>query len=174
MKQILQSLRIFIFMTLLLGLIYPLVMTGLAQTVFAHQANGSLIKFNGMTVGSQLIGQKFESPKYFHARPSAVDYNPMPSGGSNLGPTSKKLQESLKADLPRELSFSSASGVDPHISKIAADFQVERVALARGFNQSQREALARLVGQHLKAPDLTFLGEETVNVLELNLAVDRM
>jgi K+-transporting ATPase ATPase C chain len=169
--------------TLLLGIVYPLVVTGIAQAVFRDKANGQLIERNGTIVGSHLIGQAFSSPGYFRGRPSAAGtgYDAANSGGTNLGPTNKKLIEAVKASVdaarkenasaavPIDLVTSSASGLDPHLSPASAAFQVPRVARERGVSAAD---VQRLVDGHTEGPQLGFLGEPVVNVLELNLALD--
>ena len=169
--------------TLLLGIVYPLVVTGLAQALFPEQANGQLIERNGTIVGSRIIGQAFSSPGYFRSRPSAAGtgYDAANSGGTNLGPTNRKLidavksavdaakQENPSAPVPIDLVTSSASGLDPHISPAAAAFQVPRVARERGVPESE---ITRVVDAHTQRRQLGFLGEPVVNVLELNLALD--
>jgi K+-transporting ATPase ATPase C chain len=170
--------------TVLLGIVYPLVITGLAQAIFPDQANGQLIEQDGKVVGSRLIGQAFSSPGYFHSRPSAAGtgYDAANSGGTNLGPTNKKLIEAVKAavadaqkenpgvPVPIDLVTSSASGLDPHISPAAADFQVPRIARERHVSEAD---VRRLVEAHTAGRQLGFFGEPGVNVLELNLALDR-
>lgn len=170
--------------TVILGLIYPLVVTGIAQVLFPDEANGQLIERDGEVVGSRLIGQGFSSPGYFRSRPSATatPYDAANSGGSQYGPTNKKLIEAVTASVeaakkenpgvpvPVDLVTTSASGVDPHISPAAADFQVPRVARARGMSEAD---LRQLVQAQTEGRQLGFLGEARVNVLELNLALDR-
>jgi K+-transporting ATPase ATPase C chain len=179
-------------LTVLTGLIYPLVVTGIAQVVFSHQANGSLIMINGRAYGSELIGQQFADPKYFWGRLSATGdfpYNAFNadtltgSSGSNYGPLNPALKEAVQAridalraadpgntaSVPVDLVTASGSGLDPHISIAAAWYQVHRVAQARGMSD---EAVKALVNQYTKGRQFGFLGEPTVNVLELNLALD--
>ena len=169
--------------TVLFGLVYPLVVTGLAQAIFRDKANGQLIERNGTVVGSRIIGQAFSSPGYFHSRPSAAGtgYDPTSSGGTNLGPTNKKLIDAVKAaadaaqkenpgtPVPVDLITSSASGLDPHISPAAADFQVPRIARERGMSAAD---VRRAVEAHTAGRQWGFFGEPAVNVLELNLALD--
>lgn len=184
-NDFLSSLRPSLVMTglfaLLLGLAYPLAMTGIAQAVFPHQANGSLVEEHGSPVGSALIGQAFASDRYFHPRPSAADkgYDAMGSSGSNLGPTSQALVDRLKGDIaknsvtgkiiPPDLLTASASGLDPDLSPEAALYQVDRVAHARGLPPAQ---VAALVQRTIDTPSLPFLGDPHVNVLALNRALD--
>ncbi len=169
--------------TVLLGLIYPLVVTGLAQVLFHDKANGQILHRNGEAIGSRIIGQPFTSAKYFHSRPSAAGtgYDAANSGGTNLGPTNQKLIDRVRADanslheenpaelIPVDLLTTSASGLDPEISPAAAEFQVSRVARERGIAES---TLRDLVERHTLHRDLGLLGEPRVNVLELNLALD--
>ena len=186
-QEILPGLRIKIFMTIVVGVIYPLAVTGIAQLVFPHRANGSLVKVNGQVVGSALIGQNFAKPEYFQPRPSAAGndgYDAASSSGSNLGPTNQKLADRVKASvekfrkenpdykgqIPADLLTTSASGLDPHLSPAAALAQAPRVAKARGV---QSEAVEHLIGEMTEGPDLGFLGESRVNVLQLNLELDK-
>jgi K+-transporting ATPase ATPase C chain len=182
--------------TVITGVIYPLAMTGIAEVIFPHQSHGSLIEKDGKVIGSELIGQQFTSDKYFHVRPSAtlgpdpsdpskttgVPYNAANSGASNLGPTSKVLIDRIKADvdklkqenpsaqIPVDLVTTSASGLDPHISPEAAYFQVSRIAKARNMPEN---ALQALVAEYIEGRTLGLFGEPRVNVLELNLALDK-
>jgi potassium-transporting ATPase KdpC subunit len=186
-QQILPALRIKLFMTLLLGVAYPLAITGVCQALFPHRANGSLVRSGGRIVGSELIGQNFTRPGYFQPRPSAAGadgYDATASGGSNYGPTNKKLidrvqraAEEFRRDnpgytgpIPADLLTASASGLDPHISPAAARAQVSRVATARGVAAVEIDSL---IAQATEAPDLGILGEARVNVLLLNIALDR-
>ena len=185
MKNLVTAILMTIVTTVLLGLIYPLVVTGLAQVIFPSQANGSLIRSgDGTVIGSSLIGQPFSSPGYFRSRPSAAGANGYDAGassGSNLGPTSQKLIDRVKADVeklqaenpgkavPIDLVTTSGSGLDPHISPAAAEFQVPRVARERHLTEEQ---LRQVVARHTAGRQFGFLGEAAVNVLELNLDLD--
>lgn len=185
MKNLITAFLMTIVTTTLLGLVYPLAVTGLAQVIFSDQANGSLIhRSDGTVIGSRLIGQSFSSPGYFRSRPSAAGangYDAAASSGSNLGPTNQKLIDRVKADVeklqaenpgkpvPIDLVTTSASGLDPHISPAAAEFQLLRVARERGMNESE---LRQLVAAHTEGRQFGFLGEPRVNVLLLNLALD--
>lgn len=186
LKLIFQSVRQWLVWTLLLGLLYPVVVTLLAQGIFRPQAEGSQLAQNGRVVGSELLGQQFTSAKYFWSRPSACAYSTVPSGASNLGPTSGQLQTNVmnrlaalraahglatNAPVPAELLFASGSGVDPHLSPEAARFQIARVAAARGLTTNR---VASLVEQFVEGPQFGFLGEPRVNVLKLNLALDAL
>ena len=194
LNQIRPAIVLIVLMTVLTGLAYPLFMTGLAQVLFPHQAAGSLIEKDGKVIGSELIGQNFTDAKYFHGRPSATTdtdpndstktvpapYNAGNSGGSNAGPTSKALIERVQGDvetlkkenqgqIPVDLVTTSASGLDPHITPAAAEFQVARVAAARNLPP---ERVRSLVAEATQDRFLGILGEKRVNVLKLNLALD--
>lgn len=186
LKHIGTSVRLTIVTVVLLGLIYPLAMTGIAQVLFPNQANGSLVRVNGKVVGSDIIGQLWTKPQYFHGRPSAAGkngYDPTATGGTNYGPTNKKLIDSTKATIaalkkenpdaagppPMDLVTSSASGIDPDISPASAYYEAARVAKARGLSVADVNSL---IAKHIHSRELGFLGEPRVNVLELNLALD--
>jgi K+-transporting ATPase ATPase C chain len=197
LRQIRPAIVVLVALTLITGLVYPLAMTGIAQAIFPHQAQGSLVERDGKVIGSQLIGQVFESDKYFHGRPSATTapdpndatktvpapYNAANSGGSNLGPSNKALvdrvqgdmeklkQENSSAPVPPDLVTTSASGLDPHISPEAALFQVPRVAKARNVPEDR---IRQLVADHTEGRFVGLLGEPRVNVLLLNLALDQL
>lgn len=196
LRHIRASLVILVSMTVLLGLAYPLALTGVSRALFPAQAAGSLIERDGKTVGSSLIGQNFTSDRYFHGRPSATTgadpndatktvpapYNAANSAGSNLGPTSKALVDRVREDVgklggaadkpvPGDLVTTSGSGLDPDISPAAADWQIARVAKARNLPEAE---LQRLVAQHTKGRGFGLLGEPRVNVLDLNLALDAL
>jgi potassium-transporting ATPase KdpC subunit len=186
MKQLLIALKATLVLTLLTGVMYPLLVTGLAKALFRDKADGSMIQANGRTVGSALIGQRFTKPEYFHGRPSAAGndgYDGLSSGGSNLGPTSQKLADRVSADVktfraenpsftgpvPGDAVTASGSGLDPHLSPEAIDAQVARVAAARGMTA---DALRQLVAANTEDRQMGVLGEPRVNVLKLNLALD--
>ena len=186
-KQILPAIRMTLALTVLTGLLYPGVVTGLSQLLFPTAANGSLIQQNGRIIGSTLIGQNFTHPEYFQPRPSAAGndgYDPTASSVSNFGPTSQKLADRVKASvekfrkenpeytgpIPADLLTASGSGLDPHVSPASAAAQAPRVAKARGVSQ---ERIRQLVAQFTEDRDLGFLGEPRVNVLRLNLALDQ-
>ena len=197
LRLIRPAIVVLVALTLITGLVYPLAMTGIAQVLFPHQAQGSLIERNGTVVGSELIGQVFESDKYFHGRPSATTapdpndstktvpaaYNAANSGGSNLGPSNKALidrvqgdidklkQENPSAPVPTDLVTTSASGLDPHISPEAALFQAPRIAKARNLPEDR---IRQLVADNIEGRLFWLLGEPHVNVLLLNLALDQL
>jgi len=194
LKEIRPALVFVVALTLITGLIYPLAITGIAELAFPYQAQGSLIEKDRKVIGSELIGQQFTGDKYFHGRPSAtlgpdpsdpskttaIPYNAANSGGSNLGPTNKALidrvtddklkQENPSAQVPIDLVTTSGSGLDPHISPQAAYFQVPRIAKARNMAEN---AVRNLVAEHIEGRTLGVFGEPLVNVLELNLALDK-
>jgi K+-transporting ATPase ATPase C chain len=184
LKHIYPAVALTIVLTVLVGIIYPIVMTGLSELLFKEKARGSLIEREGKVVGSRLIGQPFNGAGYFHSRPSAAGsgYDATASGGTNLGPTSKRLlEEQVKerskelrtenpnAEIPVDLITSSGSGLDPHISPAAAEFQIPRVARERRMNEDE---VRRLVQNHTEGRQFGVLGERRINVLELNLALD--
>ena len=184
MKDLITSTLMFLVLTVIVGIGYPLAVWGISQIAFPAQANGSVIVKDGKVVGSELIGQTFTSPGYFHSRPSAAGngYDAGTSSGSNLGPTSQKLIDRIKTDaaslqaenpkaqIPADLVTTSGSGLDPHISPAAAEFQIPRVSRERGMSES---ALRGLVGKFTEGRQLGFLGEPRVNVLLLNLELDK-
>ena len=189
MSQMKRALMIFLSFSFLCGLVYPLMITAIAQVLFPHRAGGSLVIMDGRVAGSELIGQMFREPNYFHGRPSATEpaYNAGASSGSNLGPTNAKLLEQVKeridkvrqendlasfdAPVPADLVLTSASGLDPHISPASAMLQVQRVARERQLPESEVESL---VSRHIERPFLEVWGQERVNVLKLNMSLDRL
>lgn len=187
MKTAGQAIRIFLFMTLLTGIVYPLLITGMASLIFPHRAGGSVIEKDGRPIGSMLIGQSFANPKYFWPRPSATNYEAMPSGGSNLGPTSNSLKETISkrrralqtangvdVEIPADLLFASASGLDPHITPAAARYQVGRIATARHLDGKTKTDIFLLIDKLTEPPTFGLLGEPRINVLLLNLALDSL
>ena len=193
MKTFLPAVRLFIALTVLTGVIYPLIVTGIAKVVFPKQAGGSLVTVNGKVAGSELLAQRFGADNYFWARPSAGDdgtnYATVASSASNLGPTSSNLITTVQgriasfqsangmptnAPIPADMAFASGSGLDPHISPEAARLQIDRVATARKFSPERKKKLSTLVEQSIEPPQFGFLGEPRVNVLKLNLAVDSL
>ena len=186
MKLLIQSILLTIVFTVITGILYPLAITGISQVAFHNQANGSLLVRDGKVVGSELLAQQFTGDKYFWPRPSAGSYATVPSGASNLGPTSQALQSNVTANatafrtgnklaadapVPADMVFTSASGLDPHISPEAARLQVGRVAAARSLGADQVKAL---VEKFVESPQWGIFGEARVNVLRLNLALDEL
>jgi K+-transporting ATPase ATPase C chain len=184
MKQIIIGLKVLIILTVITGVIYPLTITGFAQLFFQNKANGSMIIKENKIIGSELIGQQFTKPEFFWGRPSAIGNNPMPSGGSNLSPVSKEFKVQFQArvdtirkyhgninvkDIPKDLLFASASGVDPHISPEAAYFQVDRIAKNRNYTKARKLELIQLINSSIEKSDMFILGEPRVNVLKLNV-----
>jgi K+-transporting ATPase ATPase C chain len=189
-RVVIRAVRATVVLAILTGLVYPIVMTGLAQVVFHGKANGSAIRVDGTTVGSSLIGQRWTGPQWFYGRPSAIEYDASTSAGSNLGPTSQSLADAIEervaaitklegpyhpdltaSAIPVDLLTASASGLDPDISPAAALFQAPRIAAVRGIPLAE---VRRLIDEHTQDRTLGFLGEPHVNVLELNLALDAM
>lgn len=175
-------------MTILTGVIYPLFVTVIGQTIFHNHSNGSMIVVNNKTVGSELIGQKFAGIQYFNSRPSAINYNPMPSGASNLSVTSKELQLRVKRNIalfdsinqiptsqsiPAEMIYASGSGLDPHISPQAALLQVNRICKVRHLPETAVKQIEDLISYSTEGRQLGFLGEKRINVLKLNLELDK-
>ena len=190
MKTIMISLKVFFIFTILTGVVYPLIITGIAQLVFPAKANGSIVVAkDGKAEGSAPIGQSFDNLIYFSSRPSAIGYNPLPSGGSNLGLTNKKLKDLVAqrrrdfiiynqldslAVLPSEMLFSSASGLDSHISPQSAFMQCERIAEARRLTYKQKMKLKQLIEEQIEPPQFLVLGEKRINVLLLNVELDNL
>lgn len=187
--QTIIAIKFLISMIILTGVIYPLLMTGIAHVIFSEKAQGSLVVKDGKVIGSLLIGQKFDSPIYFSSRPSAIDYNPVPSSGSNLGPTSDKLKKVVferrkafairnsitdSSVIPKEMLSASGSGLDSHISPQAALLQVNRVASSRNYNNVQKLKLLNLIRDLTQGPQFYLFGEPRINVFELNLAIDHI
>ena len=189
MKTLIVSIKIFLLFTVITGIIYPLLVTVIAQNLFPSEANGSLIFEGNKVIGSRLIGQKFDSTIYFSSRPSAISYYPLPSGGSNYGLTNVRLinlvnerknkfiafnQPDSLITIPSEMLFSSGSGLDPHISPEAALLQVERITNARHFDDNQKKRVLQSIEYLTEKPQLSILGEVRINVLILNLELDKL
>jgi K+-transporting ATPase ATPase C chain len=189
MKLITKSIKLLLFMTILLGLIYPAFIFLIAKITFPNKSAGSFVELNGNVVGSELIAQKFDSAIYFQPRPSAIDYQPMPSGASNLGPTSLKLKQTtdslrsayiIKNGLPEntivpsDAIFSSGSGIDPHISPMNAFLQSDRISKERNYDTNKKKQLIELINRLTEKPQFGFLGEPRINVLLLNLELDKL
>jgi potassium-transporting ATPase KdpC subunit len=189
MKTFFIALKIFLFFTILTGVIYPLLVTGIAQVLFPSNSNGSLIVKDSRIIGSKLIGQKFDTTIYFNSRPSAILYNPLPSGGSNYGITNIYLKKSVTerrnrflifnqldtlTTIPSEMLFASGSGLDPHISPQAAILQVDRIVKYRNFSADQRDKLIGLIKATTMAPQFHLFGQERINVFLLNLSLDKI
>lgn len=175
------------FFTILTGVVYPLTVTGVSMIFFPGKSAGSLIYKNNVAIGSRLIGQQFDTAIYFSSRPSAVNYNPLPSGGSNQGMTNRSLRKAVEAridhfleenkidsmaSLPSEMVYASGSGLDPHISLKSALLQQDRVTSSRHFNDNQKQELSDLIKKHIEPPQFNLLGETRINVLLLNLDLD--
>ena len=188
-RQIIIGLRFLALMIILTGVVYPAIVTGIASLIFPKEAAGSFIETNGLVTGSELIGQNFESQKYFWSRPSFNNYNPLPSGASNLGPLNPLLINAINqrekvfrlankmkedSDIPPEIVTASASGLDPHISPAAALLQVPRVAQARGMNKAKQDQIVKLINDLTEKPQFLILGEQRINVFLLNLSIDNL
>jgi K+-transporting ATPase ATPase C chain len=188
-KTLIIALKIFLFFTALTGVLYPLFVTGIVQLTMPAKANGSLIVKNNKLIGSELIGQRFDSVIYFSSRPSAISYQPLPSGGTNFGLTNAKLKHSVDSlknrflvfnrlddntKIPSEMLFASASGLDPHISPKAALLQVERIARSRQLSEPKKQLLLQAIAELSQSPQYTLLGEQRINVLLLNLKLDEI
>ena len=186
-SSLFRAFKMVLWLTFLTGVAYPLFITGISYLIMPGRAQGSLLVSNGKVIGSRLIAQKFTSERYFWPRPSAIDFNPLPSGGSNLGPTSRALQNLVKDrrkhltethsineknSIPSELLYASGSGLDPHITINAVNYQLERVAEARKLDEKGKLLLRNIISQHMLTPVFGILGESYVNVLELNYAMD--
>lgn len=189
MKTIITSVKLLLLMTILTGVIYPVFIYVIAKTVFQYKAGGELIEANGKIIGSELFGQKFTSKKYFQPRPSAVDYQPMPSGGSNLAPTSLTLKNNVDSlrksyiifnelpentNVPPDAIFSSASGIDPHISYENAMLQTNRIAKERNYDEKKKNQLIETVKNLTEKPQFGLFGNERINVLILNTEIDKL
>jgi potassium-transporting ATPase KdpC subunit len=189
MKNFFIGLKLFAVLSVICGVIYPLAITGLSQIFFPYQANGSMLAYNDKLLGSELIGQQFNKPEYFWGRPSTINCNPMPSGASNLGPTSNKLKSIIQSridsiskyqnipnvkEIPNDLLFASGSGVDPDISPEAVFFQLPRVVKYRNLDSAKTEKLINLIASCTENPQFGFLGMPKVNILKLNLKLNSM
>jgi K+-transporting ATPase ATPase C chain len=189
MKSFIISIKIFLFLTILTGFAYPLLITGITQLAFPGKANGSLISLDNRIIGSKLIGQEFDQAGYFASRPSSIFYNPMPSGGSNYGPTNQKLKELVSGRksrfiatnqtdslirVPAEMLFASGSGLDPHISPQSALLQVDRISRERNLDSIQKQKIIHYIQEHIEPPQFSILGNERINLLLLNLELDRL
>jgi K+-transporting ATPase ATPase C chain len=188
-KTMLIAIRLILFFTVTAGIIYPLIITGISLTFFREKAQGSLVNKDGVVIGSKLIGQQFEGVSYFSSRPSALNYQTMPSGASNLSWTDKRLKEMVAqrkedflsknmlpdtAAVPAEMLFASASGLDPHISPRAAYLQIERISASRKFNEEQKHQLSLTLAKMTEKPQYSLFGEERINVFLLNLELDKI
>jgi potassium-transporting ATPase KdpC subunit len=189
MKQFLISLKMYGILAVVTGILYPLAITVLAQCIFNHKANGSMVVAKGTVIGSELIGQQFTSARYFQSRPSAIGYNPLPSGASNFSVISRQLKDSVVArektfqtwnglsdnrTIPAEMLFASGSGLDPDISPEAARLQIGRIARERALTNDQMTTLTALVERSIIKPQLGFLGQERINVFNLNTSLDQL
>jgi K+-transporting ATPase ATPase C chain len=188
-KNLIISLKLLLYLTIITGVIYPVLMTIISNAVFPNQSAGSMIEEQGKVLGSELIGQSFDSAIYFTPRPSAISYNPAPSGGTNQGPINAVLKDSVEqrrkryievngltegTHVPEDALFASASGVDPHISVENANLQLNRIAKSRNFDENKRTELKELINRLIEKPQFGILGEERINVLKLNIQLDKL
>ena len=189
MKTIITAFKLVLFMTLLTGIIYPVFIYLVAKTVFPQKSEGSFVKVNDKIIGSELLGQKFESKKYFQSRPSAINYQPMPSGASNLAPTSQSLKSNVDSlrkayillnglpentEVPPDAVFASGSGIDPHISPANALLQATRISKERNFDETKKNQLFDLINTYTEKPQFGFLGDSRINVFNLNIELDKL
>jgi len=189
MKTLIISIKAVLIFTVVTGILYPMFIWGIGKIAFSNKANGSLIEKDGKVIGSELIGQTFDSTIYFHSRPSAINYQPMPSSGSNLGPISQVLKDRVDSlrnayieynglekntVVPSDAIFASGSGIDPHISPENANLQIARISKARGFDEAKKNNLNELVKKSIELPQIGFLGEPRINVLKLNVELDKL
>lgn len=188
-KNLIISLKLLLYLTIITGVIYPVLMTIISNAVFPSQSSGSMIEEQGKVIGSELIGQSFDNSIYFSPRPSAISYNPAPSSGTNQGPTNAVLKDSVEqrrkryveinglaegTHIPEDAIFASASGVDPHISIENALLQLNRIAKLRNFDENKRTELMELINRLIEKPQFGILGEERINVLKLNIQLDKL
>lgn len=189
MKTIITAFKLLLFMTLLTGVIYPVFIYLIAKTVFPQKSEGSFVKVNDRIIGSELFGQKFESKKYFQSRPSAIDYQPMPSGASNFAPTSQSLKSKVDSlrqayivlnkvpentEVPPDAVLASGSGIDPHISPVNALLQSGRISEERNFDINKKRQLIELINRFTEGPQFGFLGDSRINVFNINIELDKL
>lgn len=188
-KNLIISLKLLLYLTIITGIIYPVLMTIISNAVFPNKCAGSMIEGKEKVLGSELIGQSFDNAIYFSPRPSAISYNPVPSGGTNQGPTNALLKDSVEqrrkryietnflpegTHVPEDAIFASASGVDPHISVENATLQLNRIIKSRNFDENKQTELKELINRLIEKPQFGILGEERINVLKLNIQLDKL